>query len=176
MQPPTPYTHAIRIDRFSPNFNEAQQRGFANLRPAPGYACVYPPTIDLDRIAYTFRADADLDVRPEVYAALDEQLAGWQRAWEATPPTLVYRSGPDELRVEDRRDADAPVVHTLRGMAARTYLACDDSYGTARSVARHLDAPLDDVQAQLDAFARAGLALHEAGQYLSLALPLNRFG
>ena len=46
----------ISIDRFSPIFEDAERFPRSALRPTAGYAAVYPPTVDLERAAFSFDA------------------------------------------------------------------------------------------------------------------------
>ena len=50
----------IRIDRFSPNFEQGASLGFKNLSPHPAYSYVYPfrPEVQFN-LAYFFTADID---------------------------------------------------------------------------------------------------------------------
>ena len=43
------HTTPIRLDRFSPNFTDAERIGFTDVKPVPPYRYVYDVPDDIDR-------------------------------------------------------------------------------------------------------------------------------
>ena len=79
LQPPSGMG-AIRLDRFSPNYERASEMGFRNVRPVPAYRSVYRlPDEELARLAYFFAFDDDeLRARAASIAELEDVLAAWR--------------------------------------------------------------------------------------------------
>ena len=73
----------VRLDRFSPNFFDAESLGFKHIRPMPAYRYVYPglPDEALSNLAYFFafeyREPRDVDA---YVAPLAKALRAWTRA------------------------------------------------------------------------------------------------
>jgi ribosomal peptide maturation radical SAM protein 1 len=178
--PPPNLVGSILLMRFSPNYSQAAELGFHNVRPAREYAYIYPAGIDLARVAYLFDYDAP-DVPPaEVYAPLIDYGTRWQQLWQEPPrPFLGYRTGPDWLAILDARQPTAPRAHVFDGRAAAAYDFCGPTYHSRGQVLAHLrascglDVDLPTVTRILDAFTAEGLMFEEDGRYLSLALPAD---
>lgn len=65
LRPPTACA-LIRLDRFSPNFNEWREHGFSEIEPLPAYRHIFPFAAgDIARLAYFFRYQ-----HPQLEAAL----------------------------------------------------------------------------------------------------------
>lgn len=80
----------IITQRFSPNYDEAEARGFANIRPQKAYRYVYDlPEEELARICYSF----DYDYRsPRDFSRELRALNEFNRRWADSedPGTIVY--------------------------------------------------------------------------------------
>ena len=173
---PMPYRMIqIRMDRFSPNYDESEARGFANVRPAVAYTYVYPSTLEgLDRLAYYFDYDYADGRDPIRYvAALQRAVTVWrERGAEAR---LELRVVDDEIRIEDSRPAADRRTTVLRGPAGLAYLALDAG-NTVQGVTSHLARALgrdavavEQVEEWLDEWLTARLVMREGARYLSLA-------
>jgi ribosomal peptide maturation radical SAM protein 1 len=172
----------IWLERFSPIFFDRERFPALNLRPAESYGLVYPPGVDLAKIAYFYDGDLQ-DTAPEVVHEPTAQLvADWQRDWNSDrPSSLLYRRTLDALTIEDNRWNQPQGSHTLTGPLALAYEFCSETMRSARQIACHIsaaggDAAFDEeeVAATLDSLCRRGLMLVEDGGYFSLALPANR--
>ena len=184
----------IWLERYSPNFTEAEERGIVNVRPDRVYAAIYPACLDMERIAYFFEYDAPDTCPPETHLPLQEHLRRWHDAWYSGQeswweaflnrrplprrPHLACARRDGRLVVTDgRQQPDAPAVYTFDEPAALTYEFCGATYHGAGQVLAHLraahglDTDLTAVQRDLDAFTTLGLMMEEDGHYLSLALP-----
>ncbi|WP_158690532.1 RiPP maturation radical SAM C-methyltransferase [Streptomyces sp. 142MFCol3.1] len=166
----------IWLERFSPYFTDPAFP-IDKVRPRASYSHVYPPALDLDKIAYFFDYEASGTVSHETVAALNAAVAHWQTRFGEARPSLVYQRLPGKLTLIDRR-TDQPVRAVLAGWKAEAYEACGDAPRTAAVVARKLaeldlSVPEDTVTAFLEQCCRAGVMVSDDGKYLGLALPEN---
>jgi ribosomal peptide maturation radical SAM protein 1 len=173
---PAPYRMIqIRMDRFSPNFDESEARGFINVRPAVAYNYVYPHSLrDLGRLAYYFDYDYADGRDPGSYtAALQEAVAEWRNG--DTRARLELRLKDDVLEIEDSRPAAVRSTTILRGPERLAYLALDAG-STVRDVTSGLERALgheapgsEQVEAWLEEWLALRLVMREGARYLSLA-------
>jgi ribosomal peptide maturation radical SAM protein 1 len=179
----------IRLDRFSPNFDESAARGFSNVRPAESYRYVYPHgPQDLERLAYYFDYDYADGRDPARYtAAVQQELQVWRGAGGSA--RLEMRLHDDALVIDDSRQSAVRRQSVLTGPERLAYLTLDAG-STVREVSAGLeralgpDAPsMEQVEGWLDAWVSDRLAMREGARYLSLAtnpservpLPAERF-
>src|SRR5262249_9843603 len=102
LQPPSG-VYPLRLDRFSPNFDQAARRGFATVRPAAPYRQVYPfPDPDLARLVWHFDFDYPDGRDPWRYSApLRAAIEAWRRDFPSA--NLVLRLIDDRLELRDSR-------------------------------------------------------------------------
>jgi ribosomal peptide maturation radical SAM protein 1 len=179
----------IRLDRFSPNFNQAAEHGLVNLRAAVAYQYVYPfEPAALDRLAYYFDYDYADGRDPASYSGpLKASIATWRQAGAAA--RLELRLTDERVEIEDSRPAAARPLTVLEGPAGLAYLALD-SGATARAVQAALrptlgpaTPTLEQLGGWLEAWLADRLVMREGDRYLSLAtnpaerveLPVQRF-
>jgi ribosomal peptide maturation radical SAM protein 1 len=178
----------VRVDRFSPYFDEAAANGLMNLRASIAYPHVYPfPPADLDRLAYYFDYDYADGREPERYAApLSAAIVVWQA--QGATARLELRDAGDRLELHDTRPAAVRPLTTLEGPARLAYLALDAG-NTADGVRAALQEELEDaspageIAGWLEAWRRDRLVMQEGARHLSLAtnpaervqLPVERF-
>ena len=157
----------IRLDRFSPNFNDATQLGFTKLRPVPFYEFLYDlPESARHNLAYYFAYDYKVPQDVARYAdPLVRRVHAWKTTWRHAE--LVSVDLDDRLMVFDTRPRAAAPVSVLTGEDRELYLTCD-----AITDASTLDAPSAD---RLKAIAASGLMLNEGAKYLSLAVPIGDY-
>ncbi|PWT99179.1 MAG: RiPP maturation radical SAM protein 1 [Terriglobia bacterium] len=173
--PPPTFCIRLRMDRFGPLFNEAEQFGLRNVRPMSAYSYVYPlPEEDLRNLAYFFEFEYGDGRMPISYAhSMIEAAAQWAALAAGQPPRLDAFGAGGVLVVQDSRPCAAAHTHIFTGLAARVYVECD----TARSLpalARHLEAPEPEVRPAVERFVSLGLMIEMDGQFLSLAVFRNR--
>ena len=157
----------IRLDRFSPNFNEAGQLGFTKLRPLPFYEFLYDlPEPVRHNLAYYFAYDYKVPQDVARYAdPLVRSVHAWKTTWRHAE--LVSVDLEDRLVVFDTRPRSKAPVSTLRGADRELYLSCDAITDAS---------PLGAADtARLDAFATRGLMLNDGAKYLSLAVPIGDY-
>jgi ribosomal peptide maturation radical SAM protein 1 len=159
--------NVIRLDRFSPNFNEAGQLGFSRLRPLPFYEFLYDlPESARHNLAYYFAYDYKVPQDVTRYAdPLVRSVHAWKTTWKHTE--LVSIDLEDRLIVFDTRPRAKAPVSMLTGEDRELFLACD-----AITDSSALDA---SASGRLQAIAENGHMLIEGAKYLSLAVPVGDY-
>ncbi|MCU1382412.1 MAG: hypothetical protein JWL71_1109, partial [Acidobacteria bacterium] len=157
----------IRLDRFSPNFNEAAQLGFTKLRPLPFYEFLYDlPEPARHNLAYYFAYDYKVPQDVAKYAdPLVRSVHAWKTTWKNAE--LVSVDLDDRLFLFDTRPRARAPFAVLSGADRELYLTCD-----AITDASTLGAPST---ARLQAIAAGGAMLNEGAKYLSLAVPIGDY-
>lgn len=162
----------VRVDRFSPLFDRADEFGLQGIRAFPSYGEIYPfPEERLRNLAYYFTHDDPRDIAAYT-ADLRSALAAW-RGVEGSSALLTQDDG-ERLQVWDLRPDLGDRRLELRGTARRILLACDRIQSPAR-LARELGdddanpAEIDDALARL---VDDALLLEDEGLYLGLTIPI----
>jgi len=166
----------IRLDRFSPYFEQAQQYGITNVRPHLAYQYLYDlPASAIANLAYFFQFDyADGRQVHEYTAPLLEQLDVWTQHHPTSD--LLYADTQNHLVIWDLRPAARRPLQVLDGLHREVLLACDRVHGMA-----HLEALAEQhrgpntLSGVLADLIDAGLLLTEDGHFLTLALPLGSY-
>jgi hypothetical protein len=168
----------IRLDRFSLDFEQAEVRGFVNVRAAEPYRYVFPfaPSA-LDRLAYTFEFEYADGRDPRAYA--QTLLPAW-RAWNEGRGTakLELRVHADRLEIEDTRPIAVERLTVLRGAERLAYLALDAGttlhgvQAVLQQTAEHEALADDEIQSWLRQWVDVHLVIQEGTRYLSLATNL----
>ena len=128
LDPPTGFG-PIRMDRFSPYFNEPASFGMKNVRPMAPFTYLYPfDRRSLMRIAYYFDFDYDDGRAADAYA---EETIALLREWQSdgNRGMLQMTSGDGVLEIIDtrREKRREPVRARIDGWKAEVFLACDRS-------------------------------------------------
>jgi ribosomal peptide maturation radical SAM protein 1 len=172
--PPPAMRAPIRLDRFSPYFEQARQYGITNVRPHLAYEHLYDlPAPAIANLAYFFRFDYADGRQVERYTApLLEQLDVW--ADQHSTSELLYDDDGNRLVMWDLRPAARRSLQVLDGLHREVLLACDRVHGMAHlaTIAAGYPAALAGVLTDL---VDAGLLLTDDGHYLTLALPLGSY-
>ena len=178
---PTGYG-AIRLDRFSPYFNDADHHGLINIRAMSPYQYLYPfdgPT--LKKIAYYF----DFDYHPTVDPArAAHRVVAYIQEWQQYPELGVLKAieqPQGSLLLQDSRsNAYYPEIR-LEGVEKSVYRYCDQVRSFS-SIMRHLHTNFpeihcseDAVKAFLDSLISNKLMIFSGKNYLSLALHQRSF-
>jgi hypothetical protein len=169
---------SIVLERFSPNFNEPQARGFKDVRPMPAYPFVYDvPAEALQDIAYffTYRHADDRDVW--AYAGpVSKRISEWKT--EHATAALYSLDEQEQLRVFDSRKV-APQTHvSLRGAERWALMACDSMVSLDNLKARYQEQgpaaqgwePLESVLSRL---MEARLLVSDGKSYLGLPIAVT---
>jgi hypothetical protein len=178
--PPPRGFGGLRLDRFSPNFDDARALGFAEVAPFPAYAHVYAlPAAALENLAYYFRFGY-FDARdPQSYtAALQREIERWRRVARRSDLFSVDLGG--RLLVWDFRPVRHAPLAVLEGLDRRLLLGCD-AIADAASLARDAAAPgerplpLEAIERRLEFLVSAGFMLQDGARYLALPIPLGDY-
>jgi ribosomal peptide maturation radical SAM protein 1 len=180
LQPPSS-TSRIWLERFAPYFTDRANFPIRDLRPEASYRYVYPPQVDLEKVAYFFDYSMDETVPDEAHKPTQEWVREWRRRWASDKPdTLIYRRLQDTMFIDDHRWPGPGTVHTLRGVWALAYDYCGETDRTVPQILEHVGHvtvgfPMTDWEmlAGLQGFCQQRLMVSEDGHYLSLALPAN---
>lgn len=168
----------LRLDRFSPGFDDAERLGFLDVAPMPSCGAVYPLAPErVANLAYSFSFRARGASRAGDYVApLLHEVARWMRA--AKSSALFSVPAGDALCVFDLRPTARRELTVLHGLARVLHDACDASTN-ARALAESgraaCGATREEVAAALDELVTDRLLLRDGERHLALAVPLGRF-
>ncbi len=126
----------VRLDRFSPYFEDPAGHGMADPRPNKAFPYVYPfPDDVLRRMAYYYEYDYADGRNPLGYAAPAlEAIEAWQELNRTV--TLRQWDRPDGVLIlTDTRPCAAEFQRRLTGLEREIYLYCD----TGRSLKKILE-------------------------------------
>ncbi len=103
----------IRLDRFSPNFEAAEQLGFSHIAPMPAYAAVFDlPAESLYNLAYSFEGVGKPVADDASVSLLKSAIEEWWDQWykrSATPSLHSHGVAPGMLVFDSRTVAVAPM-------------------------------------------------------------------
>ncbi len=166
----------VRMDRFSPYFEDPDRWGMTRARPSRAFRFVYPFADDvLRRLAYYYEYDYADGRNPLDYAsAALVEIARWQ---DLKGSVTLRRFDRDDgvLILTDTRPCAGQLQTRLRGLAREVYLFCDTGrrLHTIERFARQSEySPTDAARLveMLDDWVRRRLMVHIDDRYLSLAL------
>ncbi len=176
LYPPGAATH-IRLDRFSPNFDKADQFGITEVRPYPAYRYVYSGLSDeaIENMAYyfTFGSSENQNKTSNYTKELAIKVAIWQKSYAFSDLFCIDRN--DKLTVFDFRSIhNAPQI-ILEGLSRILYLKCDQVQGLTQLTSFVLELGIIDsphliIREHLTHLIDAGLMLEENDTFLSLAI------
>jgi hypothetical protein len=178
---PPPCSHGmIRLDRFSPNYDDAERLGFADVTPAPAYQYIYPLSPDaVANLAYffTFRYREPRDINAYV-ARLARELRRWRSRW---PQYDLFSVDTGEcLLVWDLRPVSRAPLTVIRGADRILVQACDaacDLLRLGQCLEDHAEGPLasEAIKQRLEPLEEAGLLVRDGSRYLALAVALGEY-
>jgi len=177
--PPPVSFNGLRLDRFSPNFEQQERFGFTGVTPMPTYEHIYrvaPPA--LANLAYFFNFSYGDGSDPSTYVTpLIGALERWRR--QARSADLFSVDTGDHLAVCDLRPSASALIF-LDAIDRAICQTCDtitDRGQIARTVSARMDMVVtDDVLSdRLDALVARGLLIEDAGRVLNLAVPLGDY-
>src|SRR5262249_22323751 len=113
----------IRLDRFSPNFDHAAEKGLINVRPMKYYKYLYPFEHEtLMDLVYYFEFDYERDIDNGGYLpAIDEIVSRWKKREDY----LYLERAGDAVIIRDKRTVTTWPETIVTGPAARIYECCD---------------------------------------------------
>ena len=170
---------AIRLDRFSPYFEQPGSFGIRGVRPLPVYQYLYPVAgLRHEQVAYYFRFDYAPEVRPSALGPEAARLADSLRERGGTPPVLQALPCNDGgIHLFDSRDPRRTTSLRLSGYE-RCILERIDEVASLGQVMVALNARFPQlrfdeaaVRAFLDRLVALGVVVTDGrGLYLGLAL------
>lgn len=177
LSPPTGVS-GLRLDRFSPGFDDAERLGFLDVAAMPSYGAVYPfPPERVANLAYSFTFRARGAASAETYAApLLRAVARWKRAADSS--ALFSVAAGEALWVFDLRAVARRPLTVLRGLPRLLHDACDAATSVralGEAVRSECGLAREAVDAALAALVRDRLVLADGERRLALAVPLGRF-
>ena len=179
LEPPSTVAR-IRLDRFSPYFDNAADFGIINVRPFYAYHLVYQDQSPeaLMKMAYYFEFDyADGRVPSSYTQELTREAINWQET--NAESELFHVDSGEHLIIVDLRPTAQQNLITLTGLEKTLYLYCENlrSSKTIYDYLQksHIPYKAEDVQRILDRFLDEKLMLTESGVYLSLSIPLGDY-
>jgi len=167
---------SIRLDRFSPNYDQAGDFGLVNVRPFPIYSHIYPlPEDSMERLVYFFQFEYADSRKPTEYVqpAL-EKIETWKANEQGD---LVKRYGKrPELMLMDTRPGRKALNYPLNGVHREIYDFCDEirSYSAIQEFAREKEGEEVCIDPFLQQLVNCQLMFQEGNQYLSLAVDPGR--
>jgi ribosomal peptide maturation radical SAM protein 1 len=164
----------IRIDRFSPNFNEHRKLGFSKLTPYPAYEYVYPfDSKIVYNLAYYFVPEYEnLAIERSTTQGLSKEIKNWEEIYERSE--LFFMDKGTQLLIWDFRPCAKEPLVILDDYSRLAYLACDEAKTLQQihnSWPKTPPVPLDEIRLRktLDRFVDQSLMIKDGEQYLSLA-------
>ncbi len=170
----------IRLDRFSPNYFDADTLGFRDVTPLPAYLHVYPfPVPVVANLAYhfAFRYDDDREVDDYIRPLLG-QLTAWKRVHRESDVFLV--DARDHIVIWDTRPVSRRSVTVLAGLERVLYEACDRicdvrQLADAAEASGFPRASTEEIEHRLEPLVDAGLLVKQGTRYLALAVRLGEY-
>jgi ribosomal peptide maturation radical SAM protein 1 len=172
LQPPVGFG-AIRLDRFSPNFDRAEAFGIVNIRPDRNYGFIYGlGESELFNLAYYFEHDYADGRNPETYVGGAFEAF---RRWQGEPDSrgLVYVDHGETLAIWDLRSRAKRTLTILRGAERKVYLYCDQGRGLSQIEALAALSGIG-IRELLERLIADELMIQLDGRYLSLAVHAPR--
>lgn len=167
----------VRLDRFSPYFEDPDAHGMADPRPNKAFPYVYPfPDDVLRRLAYYYEYDYADGRNPLDYAA---PALGQIETWQELSRTVTLRQWdrPDGVLIlTDTRPGASEFQRRLTSLDRELYLYCDSGRSLGRILehaATRSDGGVVDetaVKRTLDQWVRERIMACLDDRYLSLAL------
>ena len=177
LKPPSGVT-SIRLDRFSPNFDYAEQIGFKDVRPYPSYHYVYPIGEDaVKNLAYYFSYGYRDPRDVKAYTApLQDEIKAWKENYQTSDLFSVDKT--DRLLIFDFRPIAKAKVTVLSGEQKFLYEQCDSAQNMrnlVKSISQQFGCEYNehDVLHILDSVLAQGLMIQDGQLLLSLAIPLG---
>ncbi len=108
----------IRIDRYSPYFNDHTRYGIKSLQPLPAYAHIYPEHTNFNDLAYAFVGEYTTEFLsdPDLINRFREAILEWKTLWDKdkTPPQLHRMPlGNGMMLIQDTRRCAKQAYHVL---------------------------------------------------------------
>jgi len=177
--PPPLGIRKIRMDRFSPNYEESDLFGFSRVRAAAAYGYIYPFAREsLNRLAYYFDADAPTEAGVEslvdrIQAAVEQ----WATAQESSD--LIAVDNNNGLIIIDLRSISSRRMRVFHGLEREILLFCDEVHSRdviyKTMTERLAGTSSDEVDRAVERLSAAGLLVAEGHNLLGLSILLGQY-
>jgi ribosomal peptide maturation radical SAM protein 1 len=173
--PPPDSVSEIRLDRFSPLFNDVSL-GALNKRPFPSYDFVYAelPPEERFRLAYHFTFEyGDGRVVSSYVEDLRREIVQWQNSFSRS--AFFSISAGQHMVLCDLRAAQVELT-LLDLIDTRLYRICDTAQTTESAHSALADPSIsrEECAERLSSLAATGSMLKLGSRYLSLAIEMNQ--
>jgi len=166
----------VRLDRFSPYFDNPEAYGITGIRPMAPYRFLYRlPDEDLMQIASYFDFDYADGRDPWAYAGpVVDAVLQWMRS-ERRGGIWLIRGPSGEVTIVDDRPGSPRRRAILHDWKASAYLGCDAARKPAALLRQDAlrGTSLEELVGFLDRCVSAGLMISDDGAYLSLAVEVD---
>jgi ribosomal peptide maturation radical SAM protein 1 len=178
--PPAGGGGLLRLDRFSPNFEDSEALGFVDIAPYPAYFHIYPfaPEV-VANLAYffTYHYREPRDVNDYV-GPVKKRLLAWREEYPTSDLFSVAKG--ENLLIWDLRSIAREPLTTLRGALAHVYAACDSMCHLGRLceiLTRETGQALTEAEIEeaLQPLVDRDLLMRDGAYYLALAVPLGEY-
>lgn len=170
----------IRLDRFSPNFEKAEQYGLTDVTPYPAYHYVYAlAPAAVANLAYFFTYNYRT---PQDMAGYTRPVSAQVAAWQANHrrSELFAQDLGERLLICDLRPGARARLTALTGLQRSLYLACDSAQTVAQlqrtatmRMGREVSAA--EIEESLRPLTERGLMIREESACLSLAILMGEY-
>jgi len=137
-----PFFMPLSLVRFSDYYRNPDKYPIKNMRPDSFYRHIYPPDLDIEKVAFDYVADYTIDISAIVLPYQDtlRQIQKWRMKWNSfNPPFLTIKKKEDHIIISDGRETPLkPVKHTYNGVKAEIYMTCMNRPGNPKSIKRAL--------------------------------------
>lgn len=170
----------ISLIRFSPNFEYAEQFGFKDVTPSPGYHHVYPfePKV-VANLAYYFIYGyrSSQNVEEYVRPAWNE-LKSWRKHYESSD--LFFVDNGKHLFIWDHRPIGKEPLTVLSGLQKFLYIECDSAQSIShlmRTAETYTSKEYsqEEIEQLLQPIMDNHLMIKDGDSYLSLAIPVGDY-
>ncbi|MGP4081468.1 RiPP maturation radical SAM C-methyltransferase [Pseudalkalibacillus sp. R45] len=165
----------IRLDRFSPYFNNHKENGLTSVRAMWPYKYIYSAINEdsLNRIAYHFDYDYAEPRNPQAYTvALRKAVSSWRECHASSD--LFFVDKVNGLIIVDMRSEDDIEITVLKDEERLLFLALDaaKSLSNAHKEVQNagFEITLEQAESIVQGFIQKAVVLEENGRFISLAL------
>ena len=162
----------FRMDRFSYNFEYADELGLTNIKPHYIYSYLYPfDEATLSDLAYHFDYENKMNlIDHDLFGLLEYQVSNWQKRNDR----LIAIKNDGMVTIVDSRPVSSSPKITLNDIEGQIYEYCDEMRTLAKMKNwlenRGTFITMKKLEAVISKFMRKNLIIEENGRYLSLAV------
>ncbi len=179
LKPPVGYSN-LRLDRFSPNYNESETLGFKDAKPYPAYRFIYPFSHEsISNLAYFFSFEMD---KPFDYKKIEGEIIDSIKEWKSShnESELFMVDKEDVLLIWDFRSIANENYYLFEEKERAIYLMCD-IMKTPKQISKvliedyNINLALNEIDEILSIFLNLKLMVRSENNFLSLAIPTYDF-